>query len=463
MPDGSEGFEVGSRVGSTFGKYTVISLLGKGGMGEVYEAHDNDKNRTVALKILADRFSTDPTFRARFQRESHAAAILQEPHVIPIHDWGEIDGRLYIDMRLVRGRTLDQLIAEGPLTPERAVAVIAQIGAALDAAHAEGLMHRDIKPHNIIVTDADFAYLVDFGIAETRGDTRLTTDGTPVGTVHYMAPERFTSQGATPAVDVYALACVLYEALTGDSPFALDSLQNVVGAHLASPPPRPSAANPRVPVAFDAVIARGMAKDPDDRYGTAGGLVRAAQRAVDGAGGSGATGGVDRSTLALPADVALSAPDAPSDVVPQRRNRLAPTVIAVAAALLLGAVGVVIGLQVRQSGSDATVPPTTTADTSPSTADAMFRGYVLQQPAVEVRTDPKLTAPVTGRLPYQSEVFIVCVMIGDIVEGPGADGGPTILTPVWDKVRTARDGADLGFVPDVWVDTGTAEPQADPC
>ena len=129
-----------SRVGTAFGKYNIISLLGKGGMGEVYEAYDTDKNRTVALKILADALSNDDTFRKRFQRESHAAAVLQEPHVIPIHDWGEIDGRLYIDMRLVHGQTLDEMIAKGPLEPSRAVAIIGQIGSALDAAHAEGLI-----------------------------------------------------------------------------------------------------------------------------------------------------------------------------------------------------------------------------------------------------------------------------------------------------------------------------------
>src|SRR6185312_4887375 len=125
-------------------------------MGEVYQAHDTAKNRTIALKILADQLSQDETFRARFLRESHAAAILQEPHVIPIHDWGEIDGSLYIEMRLVQGQTLLELIANGPLTPARAVAIISQVAAALDAAHAEGLIHRDIKPQNIIVTAADF-------------------------------------------------------------------------------------------------------------------------------------------------------------------------------------------------------------------------------------------------------------------------------------------------------------------
>ena len=270
-----------SRVGTTFGKYTISRMLGMGGMGEVYEAHDAEKGRTVALKILADEYSHDENFRTRFQRESRAAAILAEPHVIPIHDWGEIDGHLYIDMRLVAGQTLTELLAAGPLAPARAVDIIGQVAAALDAAHAAGLVHRDIKPQNIIVTPADFAYLVDFGIAETTGDTRLTGAGTKIGTLNYMAPERFTDKPATSAVDVYALAGVLYEALTGEMPFAGDSLEHLLAAHITLPPPRPSEANPRVPTAFDDVIARGMAKDPDDRYGTAGGLGRAAQRALN--------------------------------------------------------------------------------------------------------------------------------------------------------------------------------------
>jgi predicted Ser/Thr protein kinase len=462
VPDGNSGFAADSRVGTAFGKYKITRLLGKGGMGEVYEAYDTDKNRPVALKILADEFSNDATFRTRFQRESRAAAVLQEPHVIPIHDWGEIDGRLYIDMRLVPGQTLDELIAKRPLEPSRAVAIIGQVGAALDAAHAEGLMHRDVKPHNIIVTQADFAYLVDFGIAETRGDTRLTTAGTPIGTFNYMAPERFTDQEATPAVDVYALACVLYESLTGDSPFARDSLENLVAAHLVSPPPRPSLTNPSVPATFDAVIARGMAKDPDDRYGTAGGLVRAAQRALEGG----------KPTLVIPADVAPSgSADVPADRYTAHHGRdwLLPTVIAVAAALILGGIGVTIGLLAQQEGGPRTPPPQiagldqTARDLPAADGDAPFRGFVLRQPSIEVRAEPVLSAPATGYLPYETEVFIVCTTIGEVVDGPGAGGGPSIATPVWDKVRTALDGADLGFVPDAWVKTGTAEPKAGTC
>jgi serine/threonine-protein kinase len=445
---------VESRVGTAFGKYNLVSLLGKGGMGEVYEAYDTDKNRTVALKILADALSNDPTFRMRFQRESQAAAILQEPHVVPIHDWGEVDGRLYIEMRLVRGQTLDELIAKGPLEPSRAVAIIGQISAALDAAHAEGLTHRDIKPHNIIVTQADFAYLVDFGIAEARGDAPLTTAGTPIGTISYMAPERFNGQGPGPAVDVYSLACVLYEALTGDSPFARDSLENLVAAHLVSPPPRPSVTNARVPAAFDAVIARGMAKDPDDRYGTAGGLVRAAQRALVGG----------NSTLVMPAG---AIPVGPTEMPVERhegqkrRAWMLPVVVAVATALIVGGAGVTIGLLTKQQSGPQ--PPQVTGPDQTDEPAALFRGFVLQEPSLEVRAEPVLSAAITGYLPHETEVFIVCTTISDAVQGPGVAGAPPISTPVWDKIRTSVDGADLGFVPDAWVKTGTAEPRARAC
>ena len=269
------------KAGSMFGKYQLNRLLGQGGMGEVYEARDTSKDRTVALKILPEELSRDDGFRARFQRESRAAAMLEEPHVIPIHDWGEIDGNLYIDMRLVRGQDLHELLQRGPLEPERAVGIIRQIAAALDAAHAQGLIHRDVKPQNILITAVeDFAYLIDFGIAQNRGDTRLTVAGSAIGSFAYMAPERFEDRPTTPAVDTYSLASVLYEALTGQPPFKVGSMEQVIAAHLSSPPPQPSAINPRVPAGFDDVIARGMAKDPDDRYGSPGALGRAAQRAL---------------------------------------------------------------------------------------------------------------------------------------------------------------------------------------
>jgi serine/threonine protein kinase len=368
---------VDSRVGTTFGKYTITGILGKGGMGEVYEARDNEIGRTVALKIIKSEYANDRAYRLRFERESHAAATLQEPHVIPIHGFGEIDGSLFIDMRLVRGNDLQTLLEKSPLDPSRAVAIISQIAAALDAAHAEGLIHRDVKPQNVIVTHADFAYLVDFGIAESVGETRLTAVGAKIGSWAYMAPERFTDQQITPAVDVYALTCVLYESLTGKLPFPADSQEAVVAAHLTSRPPRPSVANPKVPAALDDVIARGMAKEPDDRYGSAGALGRAANRALRGSGITSADPMDHMLTqpaswppmpvpqmapqgFAPPAHVPASSVERPSD----RARWLIPTVVAVSAALVLGAVGIVIGLLAKLNSA----PGPSAAPVTPMTA-----------------------------------------------------------------------------------------------
>ncbi|ASF08101.1 hypothetical protein NBRGN_088_00150 [Nocardia brasiliensis NBRC 14402] len=268
-------------VGTRFGPYRLDRLIGRGGMGEVFEAYDTVKDRTVAVKVLAEKLHQDPVFRERFRRESHAAARLTEPHVIPIHDYGEIDGQLYIDMRLVDGENLRAVLRrDAPLAPERAVVVIRQIAAALDAAHADGLVHRDVKPDNILLTTDDFAYLVDFGIAQSSTSESLTADGSAIGSFHYMAPERFTSRLVTPAVDSYALACVLYECLTGARPFPAETDGEIMRAHLFEPPPRPSMIRREVPAAFDEVIARGLAKNPNARYTCAGDLASAAHSAL---------------------------------------------------------------------------------------------------------------------------------------------------------------------------------------
>ncbi|MEU0541747.1 protein kinase [Nocardia sp. NPDC005978] len=274
----------GARAGSRFGQYELRRLLGVGGMGEVYEAYDTVRDRVVALKLLAVELAGSPTYVERFRRESRTAARLQEPHVIPVHDWGEVDGVLYIDMRLVRGRDLKAHLHErGPLTPAQAVAVVEQIAAALDAAHESGLVHRDIKPANILLTGDFFAYLVDFGIAHTDSDAQLTVTGSAIGSFAYMAPERFEHDAAvTTSADIYALACVLYESLTGRIPFTTDSNLATIRAHMLTPPPRPSH-RPGVPASFDRVIATGMAKDVPDRYISAGQLARAARAALLGA------------------------------------------------------------------------------------------------------------------------------------------------------------------------------------
>jgi serine/threonine-protein kinase len=238
-------------------------------------------DRLVALKLLRSEYSENETFRQRLFREARAAGRLHEPHVVPIHQCGEIDGQLYIDMRLIDGTDLEAVLSqEGPLAPARAVTVVRQIAAALDAAHSAGLIHRDVKPANILLVDDDFACLLDFGLASAASDAKLTSTGFTIGTFAYMAPERLSAGAEIDGrVDVYALACVLYECLTGARPYSGD-MPALISAHLTAPIPQPSQQGPDVPVALDDVIARGMAKNAVDRYGSAGDLARAAQSAL---------------------------------------------------------------------------------------------------------------------------------------------------------------------------------------
>ncbi|TWS21212.1 serine/threonine protein kinase [Tsukamurella asaccharolytica] len=277
------GDSTNDRTGTVFGPYRLVRLLGRGGMGEVYLARDTVKGRDVALKLLHAGVAQDPGFRERFTHESQTAARLSDPHVIPIHDYGEIEGTLYLDMRLVEGSNLAELVAAGPLPPERAVDLVTQVGSALDSAHLQGLVHRDVKPANVQVTPSGFAYLLDFGLVVDGDAERRTSAGLFVGSQAYAAPERFDGGGATPAGDVYSLACVLYELLVGRPPFTASAISEMMRHHLLSAPPRPSADAPfRAPAALDAVIAKGMAKRPEDRYATCGSFARAAAAALQG-------------------------------------------------------------------------------------------------------------------------------------------------------------------------------------
>src|SRR5271167_2531156 len=203
-------------------------------MGEVWRAYDTGTDRVVALKMLPGSFVDDQVFQERFRREARAAAGLDEPHVVPIHDFGEIDGRLYVTMRLIKGRDLQDLLGNGPLPPARAVKIIEQIASALHAAHEVGLVHRDVKPSNILVAADDFAYLIDFGIARAADETALTSTGATIGTWAYMAPERFRTGTADARADVYALACVLHECVTGQRPFPGDSMERQFAGHVTA-------------------------------------------------------------------------------------------------------------------------------------------------------------------------------------------------------------------------------------
>ena len=276
-------------INGQFGPYRLDQIIGRGGMGEVYRAYDTVHERVVAIKLLLESLSADPDYRARFEREARIAAGLREQHIIPIHRFGEIDGRLFIDMRLVDGEDLGKVLArEGALDPRRAVGILAQLAAALDAAHQANLIHRDIKPANVLLADhargtADAVYLVDFGIArDSTAATSLTVTGAAVGTPDYMAPERFTAGRIDRRADIYALGCLFYEMLTGSKPFAGGEYPALLYKHLNAEPPKPSAARTGVPAALDAVVARSMAKNPESRFASAGELAAAAEDALDG-------------------------------------------------------------------------------------------------------------------------------------------------------------------------------------
>jgi tRNA A-37 threonylcarbamoyl transferase component Bud32 len=255
-------------------------------MGEVYLAYDRVHQRTVALKLLLESLSAEPEYRARFEREARIAAGLREHHIIPIHTFGEIDNRLYIDMRLVEGEDLAGLLGrERALAPRRAVGILRQIASALDAAHRAGLVHRDVKPANVLLAGepsgaADAVYLADFGIVRETAQTGLTATGVAVGTPAYMAPERFSGRTVDHRVDVYALGCILYEMLTGNPPYAGSDYPALLFQHLNAQPARPSAVRPDLPRALDLVVATSMAKDPEARYQSAGELAADAEAAL---------------------------------------------------------------------------------------------------------------------------------------------------------------------------------------
>jgi serine/threonine-protein kinase len=248
------------------------------------------RDRMIALKLLPERLIDDPSFVARFRREARLAARVSDPHLVPVHDFGEIEGRLYIAMALIDGDDLGSVLEHGgPLAPADAVGILEQVAAALDAVHAAGLVHRDVKPSNVLLTAPRpgrrrFAYLADFGIVRpivTSTGSDLTGSQVTVGTLQYMAPERFLSGNVDHLADVYALACVLYECLTGRRAFPGEDIPALIAAHLNWPVPRPSGVRPEL-AAFDPVVAVGMAKEPGQRYGSAGELMAAAERAFAG-------------------------------------------------------------------------------------------------------------------------------------------------------------------------------------
>jgi Protein kinase domain/SnoaL-like domain len=373
--------------GNEFAGCRIEAVAGRGGMGVVYRATELSLGRPVALKLLAPDRAGDREFRERFQREWRMAAAIDHPNVIPIYAAGEHDGSLYLVMRYVGGTDLHALLREqGRLDPERAAELVAQLASALDAAHAAGLVHRDVKPANVLLAD-DHAYLSDFGLTRLAGsDTELTGSGQWIGTVEYCSPEQLRGERTDARADVYSLGCVLFAALCGQPPFTQGTVTATMLAHLHDPPPMPSSQG--APREFDRVITRALAKRPEDRYPSTGDLGRAALAAARGelvtesersvAVGSAAPehgGNGDATAVLRPDETAVTrwdphegmtalAPEPPRTETPigerhvvKPRRWPARMIVAGAAFVALVAVGLVLGLIFGEPGSAARTGP----------------------------------------------------------------------------------------------------------
>ncbi len=338
--------------GAQFAGFVIDRIAGRGGMGVVYRAQQQRPARTVALKVVSPEFADDAEFRSRFEHECEIAASIEHSNVIPVYEVGDAAGHLYIAMRYVAGTDLGAILrAEGRLDPVRATRILAELTAALDAAHARGLVHRDIKPGNVLIAregDRDHVYLTDFGLAKPASSDGRTRVGAFVGTLDYAAPEQLQGQRVDARTDVYAAGCLLFEMLTGRVPFAEEHEASIIYAHMSSPPPSARALVPDLPPEIDDVIARAMAKDPAERYPSAGDLGRAAMAAVAGELGTASERSVATGRAApagagpTAADAVTLPPPGRAPVASTRSPRRGPVVAAVGGALVLVVIIVVL-------------------------------------------------------------------------------------------------------------------------
>ncbi|WP_214109333.1 serine/threonine-protein kinase [Acrocarpospora catenulata] len=280
----TEGTPIPALVGQQVGDYTIEAVIGRGGMATVYRARDQRLGRAVALKVLAPQLAHDARFRDRFVRESRLVAGIDHPHIIPIYEASESEDLLFIAMRYVEGSDMRRLVqSTGPLPVARANRLFAQIASALDAAHANGLVHRDVKPANILVTEADHVYLTDFGLTKSASaEAGLTSHGHFMGTPRYVAPEQIRGLPVDGRSDGYAFACVVYEALTGQPPFQRDTELALLYAHVSHDPPPLTPYRPDLPHAVNQVMQRALAKSPVDRFPTCTAFVNALRDAISG-------------------------------------------------------------------------------------------------------------------------------------------------------------------------------------
>ncbi len=403
--------------GSVIGGFVVEEAAGRGGMGVVYRARQLRPERIVALKVISPEFAGDPAFQDRFKRESEIAAQIEHPNVIPVYAVGEEAGVLYIAMRFVVGTDLRATLTQaGRLEPQRAAAIVDQVAQALDAAHARGLVHRDVKPGNVLVsTDGgrEHVYLTDFGLSRrVESSQGLTATGALVGTIDYIAPEQARGERVDARTDVYSLGCMLFHVLTGTVPFPRPNDVAKLYAHTAEPPPAARETVAELPPALDEVLARAMAKDPEDRYPSAGDLGRAALGAV---GGGHVAGGERSVATGAAAPVGSGASPMGAGTSPSRR-RARPLVAGTAAVLVLIAVVIVV---LASGGGDNKARPVSSASTTPSGDRAVGVRHLI-----------------AGSLRYT---------LAFSIPGKVADGSPTPV-PLTMSLLAARGAAPLHVV-----------------
>ena len=320
-------------------RYRLEERLAAGGMGTVYEATDERLNRRVAVKLLKEELAGDPLFVERFRREARAVAGLSHPNIASVFDYGAEDGRDFIVMELIEGHDLAELLRSGPLEPNRAAAIAAQSCDALAHAHDAGIVHRDVKPGNIIISDSDRVKVTDFGIARAIGETTLTAIGSVLGTAHYLAPEQASGESVGPGADQYAMGVVLFEMLTGEVPFSGTSPIGIAMQHVSDEMPAPSSVVPEVPATLDEVTARATAKVPSERYPDISAMASALRAGAPSgalAAGAAALGAAATAPLADPSGTQVMRPQ--SGWSPRRAGRGALAALVILALLALGLV-----------------------------------------------------------------------------------------------------------------------------
>ena len=372
------------RIGSHIGGYAVESLLGRGGMSAVYLAEDPKLGRKVALKVMSEELAENDAFRTRFVREAQMAANLEHPSIVPVYDAGDSDGVLYLAMRVIRGTDLRRVITEGgPMDPERAITLLRQVASALDAAHRAGLVHRDVKPANVLLSregDDEHAYLTDFGLTKhVSSRSGLTKTGTFMGTIDYVAPEQIRGNEVDGTTDLYSLGCVLYECLTSEVPFPKDQDVAILFAHLEDDRPKVTDHRADLPPEIDEVVAKAMARSPEDRFDTCLGFIAAAREAL------GVTSSSGPAVAVVPSATVFAVPPVPAEPKLEPHPSFPPRGPAVPAA------------DASATPTDTSVPPADTSvppsDVSTPPADTSVPPDVLSVPSAEVSIPPLEVQP----------------------------------------------------------------------